>query len=312
MKSMTGFGRSSNARRVSPSKTKKTLRVAQESSSGAEIDVSIKSVNGRFLDLRVHLPREYAPVENDLKSLLAKTFARGTVDVYINRARSESEPRVTVNLPLAKAWFESYRALGRGLKLESELTLETLSRVPEIFQVETDSEVSENEIRLVKKLLGEAAAACDAERGREGASLEKDLSSHCERLEKLAETAEELKVEANAELEKRFKARLEDQLEKRGLKGGLDDQRIAHEVVIHLDRADISEELTRLREHLRAYRKLIKSDEPQGKKLDFYAQELLREVNTIGSKSHITRLTALVVEAKTLVEKIRELVQNVE
>jgi uncharacterized protein (TIGR00255 family) len=109
-------------------------------------------------------------------------------------------------------------------------------------------------------------------------------------------------------LERRYR----DRLQKLGFSGVLDDQRIAQEIVMQLDRADVSEELTRLKEHLKAYRQLLSSQESHGKKLDFYAQELLREVNTIGSKSQIAKLTGLVVDAKTVVEKIREQVQNVE
>lgn len=319
MKSMTGFGRSSNSQRANSQAPAKSAR--KSSVRGArsrvevrepEINVSIKAVNGRFLELRIHLPREYSDFESELRADLAKIFARGTVDVYINRSRSSaSDASVVVNEGLAEAWIRGYQSLAKSLKLSMDVSFETVAQIPDIFTVETSSEVSDQEKKRVKKLVLEAATACDEERVREGESLEKELGSFCGRLEELAGEAQNLKAQAVQELEKRFKQRLDEFLKKRGF-DGIDEQRIAQEIVIHLDRADISEELTRLKEHLRAYRQLLKSPEPQGKKLDFYAQELLREINTIGSKSHIAKLTNLVVEAKTVVEKIRELVQNVE
>jgi len=317
MKSMTGFGRSSNSRRSLAKKkarasARRTRNRIAASRDEPEINVAVKAVNGRFLDIRIHLPREYASFESEIRSQLTKIFARGTVDVYINRSNALSAASVVVNESLAKAWVQSFRDLAQSLKLSGDISVDTIAKIPDIFVVQGQSEVSAAEKALVKKLVEEAALACDKERRREGVSLEKELTAHCVRLEKLVAYAQELKTQAANELERRFRQRLDEYLVTRGFEGRLDEQRIAQEVVIHLDRADISEELTRLKEHLRAYRQLLKSSEPQGKKLDFYAQELLREFNTIGSKSHIAKLTSLVVEAKTVVEKIRELVQNVE
>lgn len=291
MKSMTGFGRSSS-------------RKPQQ----VELEVSIRAVNGRFLEVRLHLPREYAGLESDLKTVVGKRFARGTVDVYVNRARTAVSSEIAVNTELAKKWLEGYQKLGKALKLKAEPTLELLTRVPDVMKIEDRSEATEVEKKLLKKLVAEATDACDQERVREGKALAADLQGLCLKLEKLSEQMFESRAEANAELDKR----LRDRLQKLGFKGIVDDHRIAQEVMMQLDRADISEELTRLREHVKAYRQLLKSEQPEGKKLDFYAQELLREVNTIGSKSQVAKLTSLVVDAKTIVEKIREQVQNAE
>jgi uncharacterized protein (TIGR00255 family) len=309
MKSMTGFGRSSN-RTTSASKQK------GRSSLSRELDISIKSVNGRYCDLRFHLPREYAGLESEFKKLLGEVFKRGTFDIYINRTSVTSAPAIRLNHALAKSWNDSYLELARTLKIKAVPSLELLSRIPEIFQLDTESDISSEERVAVTKLLLEAAENCDRERTREGKALALELSSMCARLQELVLEAESIKAEAATELEQRLSSRLNERLQEFSKKPGaeliLDEQRVAQEVVMYLDRADISEELTRLREHLNAYEKLLKSRETQGKKLDFYAQELLREINTIGSKSHIARLTALVVEAKTVVERIREQVQNVE
>ena len=313
MKSMTGFGRSSNRalnRSDAPAKAAKTAKAVAKGGKKAlaEIDISIKSVNGRYLDTRLHLPREYAALESEIKTMLGSIFSRGTIDVYLNRAHGTQVPDVEVNTELARKWLDGYRELGRALKIQSEPSLELLTRIPEVLRVEAHSELTDTEKKLALGLLREAAMACDSERAREGKSLKSELGKLCARLTTIAGQMESLKTDATSELERRYR----DRLQKLGFEGKVDDQRLAQEIVMQLDRADISEELTRLREHLSAYNELLDVKEPQGKKLDFYAQELLREVNTIGSKSHIARLTALVVEAKTLVEKIRELVQNVE
>lgn len=300
MKSMTGFGRVSS----------RSTSGAQKATQAVELEVSVRAINGRYLETRVHLPREYAGMESDLKAIVAASFSRGTLDVYINRTRAAGRDtaEVLVHASLAKKWLKAYRQLGKELKLEDDLTLETLTRVPEILYVQEQEEANDAEKKLLKKLLASAVEACDRERVREGKALEAELLGLCNKLEDLTHKMEAMKAEANAELGRRFTERLQ----KLGLEGRVDEQRVAQEIVIQLDRADVAEEIARLREHLKAYKQLLKSAEPQGKKLDFYAQELLREVNTIGSKSHIARLTNLVVEAKTLVERIREQVQNVE
>jgi uncharacterized protein (TIGR00255 family) len=297
MKSMTGYGRSSSR-----------LASEKKSEASVELDISLKSVNGRYLEIRLHVPREYAALESEFKSLIGAKFSRGTVDVYINRLSSAASSEIKVNVELARKWLESYRKLGSSLKLSADPSLEMISRVPDVLSIEAHVEPTEAEKRLVKKLLQETVSACDLERSREGKALETELQSLLKKLETLADQMQDMRKHANDELEKRYR----DRLQKLGFAGVVDDQRVAQEIVMQIDRSDISEEQTRLREHLKAYRQLFKSKEPQGKKLDFYAQELLREVNTIGSKSHIAKLTGLVVDAKTLVEKIREQVQNVE
>ena len=309
MKSMTGFGRSSSRDKTAgKAAPKTTTKDSAKASVLPNLDVSIRSVNGRYLETRLHLPREYAAVESELKAVVASHFARGTVDVYINRARTESSTVVDVNVELAQKWLDGYRKLGKALKIKGAPSLEMITRIPDVMRVEERSEASDAEKKLLLKLMNAATEACDTERAREGAALGVELESLCAQLESLSEEIMTLRAEANGELEKRLK----DRLAKLGFQGLVEDQRMAQEVIMQLDKGDISEELTRLREHVKAYRQLLKSKEPQGKKLDFYAQELLREVNTIGSKSQVSKLTSLVVDAKTIVEKIREQVQNVE
>ena len=294
---MTGFGRVSNRTKAA---------------SQPEIDVSVRAVNGRYLEMRFHLPREYAGLESDFKSLLTKIFSRGTVDVYVNRTARLSHAKVEVNTELAKELMRAHSALARATNLSGDASLDWLTRAPDVLTVVQSDQLTDDEAYEAKALVEAAAVACDSERLREGQALAQELEKQCAALETIAAQVEVLKSEANAELEKRYRERLASGLQKFGLAGQVDEQRMAQEIVIQLDRADISEEIQRLTEHIKAYRALLKHTEPQGKKLDFYAQELLREVNTIGSKSHIAKLTSLVVEAKTIVERIREQVQNCE
>lgn len=295
MKSMTGFGKASHA------------------SSMLELDINIKCVNGRFLDTRFHMPREYAAFEADLRRVVGARIARGTVDIYVNRRPGpESESvDVQVHIPLAKKWLRAYQTLAKDLKLKSELTLEMIAKAPDVLTLHEKPDVSEKERQLVGDLLVTAVKACDDERMREGRALQETLTALLRDLEQAVEKMEGLRASANHELEKKFHERL--------ARLGLDrpeltvePQRVAQEIVIQVDRADIAEEISRLREHLRAYRDLVNKSDPQGKKLDFYAQELLREVNTIGSKSQVSALTSVVVDAKAVVERIREQVQNAE
>lgn len=304
MKSMTGYGRSAL--------TSGLATASSESTAATSLEIAIRAVNGRYLEMRFHLPREYAGLESDFKATLQKIFARGTLDIYVNRSASTRSAEVVANSQLAGEYQAAYQKLGADLKLDAPTRLEWLARLPEVLSVREHSEITEDEAAQAKALLEKVALACDAERVREGQALKAELERHLTALEGLAKQFEDLKAEANSELERRFRDRMSQALQKYGVGGQVDEQRLAQEIVMQLDRADVSEELQRLKEHIKAYRDLLSKKEPQGKKLDFYAQELLREVNTIGSKSHIAKLTSLVVEAKTLVERIREQVQNAE
>jgi uncharacterized protein (TIGR00255 family) len=290
MKSMTGYG-SSNSQT--------TL---------VELEVTVKSVNGRFLESRFHIPRDYHSLEGQLKKILADHLRRGTVDVSIYRRLGEaaSHGEVRIQLDLAQKWVRSYQELGRSLGLHPELRLEQIAERPEILKIEERAELSSKEGQQLIKTFTAAVQACDQEREREGKALAKDLGRYVAKLQKLVAAMMELRAKANDELSARMKARLTK------LDVPVDSQRLAQEVAVYLDRADIAEELARLAEHLLVFEKLLKSSDSVGKKLDFYTQELLREVNTIGSKAQLAKLTEMVVEAKALIERIREQVQNIE
>lgn len=292
MKSMTGFG------------------THRAQTSHVSVEVSVRAVNGRFLEPRMHLPREFMPFEGELRKILGEKLKRGTVDVFVARRQREAgaKSRVSVNRDLGRRYVQAYRSLAKDLKLRDDLHIETIARLPDVIKVDDEIEVDAAEKGVVLKTFRSAVDACVREREREGKALRRDLEKLLGALEKQMSAIQSLREEANRQLQERFETKLASRL-----KGEeIDPQRLSQEIVIQLERSDINEELQRLGEHVKNYRGILSSREAEGKKLDFYTQELLREVNTIGSKSQVARITQAVVEAKTLIERLREQVQNVE
>ena len=292
MKSMTGYGAS------------------RGQSKEVSIEVSIRSVNGRFLEPRFHLPREFLPFESDLKKILGSAIHRGTVDIFVSRKvkKLSSKNQMTVNHDLAKKYLGAYKSLSRELDLAFQVHLEVMARLPDVIKIEETFELFPNEEVVLRKAFTEACKNCDKERLREGQALRKDLLKLLTSLDRQIKIISDLRAEANAQLQDKFEQKIRTRL-----KGNeLDQARLSQEIVLQLERADINEELSRLTEHIKNYRHLVSSPETEGKKLDFYTQELLREVNTIGSKSQVAKITQAVVEAKTLIERLREQVQNVQ
>ncbi|MBX3018052.1 MAG: YicC family protein [Bdellovibrionaceae bacterium] len=274
------------------------------------IEVSVRSVNGRFLEPRFHLPREYIAFEGELKKILQKNFSRGTMDVYVlRRVRwDQVESKVVVQNSLVKEYDKALRQIAKSLKTKFEPSVEAMARMPDVLKIETQDHVSSSEKKALLKAMETACAACVTERTREGASLKHDMEKSLKALENLVGEIMKVREEVN----KGLQAKVEQKLKSRFQGGELDPARLSQEVVFLLDKSDINEELVRLKEHTKNYRALLSTPGSLGKKLDFYTQELLREVNTIGSKSSVSQLTQNVVEAKTLIERLREQVQNIE
>ncbi|MFM6928370.1 MAG: YicC/YloC family endoribonuclease [Bdellovibrio sp.] len=292
MKSMTGYG------------------TARNQSKDVTVEVSIRAVNGRFLEPRFHLPREFVAFESDLKKILGSTLLRGTVDVFVSRRvkATSGKAQMTVNDALVKKYVSAYRHLAKELGVSYQIHLEAMARLPDVIKIEESYELFSGEEKVLKKAFTDACNACDKERVREGKALRKDLLTLLGSLEKQIKVISELRGEANQQLQEKFETKIRARL-----KGNeIDPSRLSQEIVIQLEKADINEELTRLAEHIKNYRQLVGSQTTEGKKLDFYTQELLREVNTIGSKSQVAKITSAVVEAKTLIERLREQVQNVQ
>lgn len=296
MKSMTGFGN------------------FRTQNNDVSIEVSVRAVNGRFLETRFHLPRVYFPYETELKKKFSSQVLRGTVDVYITRkVRSNANSgRISVNSKLAQEYLKAFKKLSADLRLNENIRLEQISKQPEVIQFEETESLSSGEVALLKKTFEMALKKFDSERIREGSALKKDLQKNLRDLHKHIQKVSKLRDEANKLLQERFESKVKSRLPKEVAGHQMDPQRISQEIVIQLEKADINEEITRLNEHIKNFDKLTDQQVVEGKKLDFYTQELLREVNTIGSKSQVSGITEAVVEAKTLIERIREQVQNIE
>jgi uncharacterized protein (TIGR00255 family) len=325
MKSMTGYGRSNS------SDKQKTKNIAE---------AWVRSVNGRFLEIRVHVPREWAELEPEIRSLAQEYLGRGTVDIHVSRLRGLTQAtNVEIDEGLAKQWAVALRKLAKAAGFKpSQVSFEMVAKAQDVVRAVNQEDLSIADKGRVIQAVAEALRALEREKVREGKSIQEELLSLLTELDDVVMRVDELARAAPDDLQARFKQRM-DRLEATGIKGPKsDDSRFHQEVALLIDRGDIREEITRLTAHLRVYRDLIQTarfnkrltklemkgvanginkappsrEGEIGKTLDFYAQELLREVNTIGSKSQTAELTRIVVEAKTLVEKIREQVQNVE
>jgi uncharacterized protein (TIGR00255 family) len=276
----------------------------------SDTEIAVKSVNGRFLEIRCHLPKEMAAFEPQIRKLIQAEIKRGTVEVTINRrphART-LKTQIEMKTDLAKQWLSQFKKLQTQLNVPGDVPMDLLVRSLDVLHVEERYPVGQPEAKIVLSHVKRATGKLQAARSKEGQALQKDLRSNLGQLAKLLK-----KMQAQAKGAKKI---LQQQIWNRylGLKSQfeVDERRLAQEVAVLVERGDISEELVRLKQHITAVGQLLKVSHPVGKKLDFYMQELLREVNTIGSKSQLASLTALVVESKVVVEKLREQVQNIE
>ncbi len=290
MRSMTGYGTSQSKNRQ------------------LEVEVHVKSVNGRFLEVRFHLPKEYSPFENDLRRVFSG-WERGTVDVYVHRRPGAEVRMQTVHIreKNARHWSVQLKKLAKELKVSQDLSLRDILQMPFVMEHQDRLSLLPGELKFVETQLRKAADKCQEFRAREGGMLQNELLAQLKDLEAATKSMEGGRAESMAGLEQRLKSRLSTLATEH-----LDAAKLALETALMIDKMDVREEIVRLTEHIRACRDLIDDGEAKGKKLDFYCQELLREVNTIGSKAQLAALTQVVVQAKSVIEKFREQVQNIE
>ena len=293
--SMTGFGRAAGA--ISPRYF---------------VAVTAKSVNHRFLETSVRLPEYLWELEPMLRQLATDTFTRGKVDVSFRVQRTQQpDYNVRINQQIANNVIPQLRKIADELGLGHAFTASDLLRVPDLLQVEpVDSEVQDEEREALASLTGEAFSQLTAMRKKEGESLQTDIVSRLKAIRGLQVRLAGYREEIRTELLASYQQRVQEIAAQAGV--DVAQERIAQEVVVMVEKGDIAEELTRLTHHVEQMEKAIQGKEPAGKKLDFLSQEMLREINTMGSKSRAASIRTLVVELKTEVERIREQVQNVE
>ena len=294
VKSMTGYGRA-----------RKTL-------NGRDITVEVRSVNNRYLDCSVKVPRAYIFAEDALKALVQKSASRGKVDVFVTVASTGAEETiVSVNEPLAKSYFAAIKtlySLGGDSWVKSSCYATDLARLPDVLTVTRAEEDLDSLSADLCEVAAQALEAHAAMRSKEGEKLAEDILGRLDTIEAITAKVEERSPQTVAEYREKLLARMQEVLQNTAI----DEGRILTEAAIFADKVAVDEETVRLRSHLSQLREMLQSGEPVGRKLDFLIQEVNRESNTIGSKCSDVEIARNVVELKAEVEKIREQVQNIE
>ena len=291
LKSMTGYGR------------------REEIADGKKILCEIKSVNHRYSDYNIKVPRYYGFLEDRVRGLVSEYVKRGKIDIYIAvESFEEADKEITVNMELAKNYYNALVELRDTLGLKDDITAMGISRYPDIFVATQKEEDEEAVWETVKKVLVPTIEAFMAMREREGERIEKDLVGRIEYMKSLAKKVEERSPQTVKEYSDRLYEKIKEVLDGKDV----DDARVLTEVAIFADKVAVNEELVRLSSHFDEFYQIIKTPEPAGRKLDFLIQEINREINTTGSKAVDIEIAKTVVELKAETEKLREQIQNIE
>ena len=290
LKSMTGFGR------------------AEDLIDGFLIKAQIKSVNHRYSDFSIRVPRVYNFIEDKVRQRLISYISRGKVEVNITVEQKEGDDKVvTLNKALAENYLKAMREMSE-LGLQDDLRISHMSRFSDIFNVEY-SDIDEDEVYAkIDTVLKNALEDFVSMRTEEGKRLEADIKLHLDNVLELVEKIEKRSPETISEYRKRLEEKIKEVLENRMI----DESRIVTEAAIFADKVAVDEETVRLKSHVKEFLNAIKTDKPIGKKLDFIVQEMNREANTIGSKASDIEICSYVVEIKSEIEKVREQIQNIE
>jgi uncharacterized protein (TIGR00255 family) len=292
MKSMTGYGRGECSQR------------------GFKVTVEVSSVNRKQTEIAVNLPRDLEVLEAQIRDEVNRRVARGRLTVRLSvHAAKSGTGNMRIDAPLAKTYAKELRALAKSLHLTDPVTLAMLARAPGVLRPEEEITEAEALWPAAKKALDAALDVLLKMRQREGGFLAKDLKARVAVLRAGVARVEELAPK----VAERYREQLLARIKAAGLEApGLDDERLVKEIFYFADRSDVSEELTRLQSHFQQFDDCVKSEEPIGRTLDFLAQEINREVNTLGSKANDSVISREVVLLKAELEKFREQVQNVE
>ena len=291
VKSMTGYGS------------------AKGSVEGLEISVELKSVNNRYLDTSVRLPRSFIFAEDAVKSAVQAHISRGKVDVFVSVDSSLSgDMTVKVNEPLLKGYIDAITHIAQENSLPDDITAMSVSRFPDVLSVEKKDLDAEAISRGIAEITERALKDFDSMRQREGEKLRDDVLSRLETINALVSAVEEKAPETVAEYRRRLEQKMSEVLGA----AGVDENRILAEAAIFADHIAVDEETVRLRSHMAQLRGMIEGNSPTGRKIDFLIQEFNREANTIGSKCQNSQIAYVVVDLKSEIEKIREQIQNIE
>ncbi|MCD7868000.1 MAG: YicC family protein [Clostridiales bacterium] len=291
IRSMTGFGR------------------AETITTERRITVELKSVNHRYLDLSIKMPRRLSFLEGAVRSLIKTYVQRGKVDVFISfEDYAAGSSALKYNRELAREYLGYLREIGEEFGLEDDIRVSTLSRYPDVFTLEEQTLDGEKLWSFLEPPLREACGRFVETREREGENLRRDLTEKLAALDEKVQIIEARSPEIIDAYREKLEARAREFLEDTQI----DDSRIAAEVVIFSDKICNDEETVRLRSHIQGMKKILEESEGVGRKLDFMAQEMNREANTILSKSNDLTISNIAIDLKTEIEKIREQIQNIE
>ena len=294
IRSMTAFGRS-----------KKCV-------GGKDITIEIRSVNNRFFDCSVKIPRSFSFLEEKIKPYLqANSISRGKVDVYIGIDVIDSPvPEITIDEGYATAYIKALQELAAKYPLEDDISVMKVAQNHDIFVIRKSEEDIEKEWADVREVLDEALEKFIAGRKREGENIEADIKLKVNHIASLVDKIEALSISDISGYREKLEDRLREMLSDNKLV--FEESRILTECAIFADKIAIDEEIVRLRSHFSAFNDILSANEPAGRKLDFLLQEMNRETNTIGSKCQNSSIARIVVEVKSEFEKIREQIQNIE
>ncbi len=291
LKSMTGYGRN-------------------EAIVGAKkITAEIKSVNHRFSDYNIKVPRQYGYLEERMRRRISESVSRGKVDVYISiETCGEADKVITLNRELAENYISALKEIGESFGLKDDITVSTVAAFPDVFRSETKRDDEEELWNAVETVAEPAIEAFIAMREREGSRIEADLRARVGYMKTLAAEIDERSPQTVEEYKEKLYTKIRELLEERDI----DDSRVLTEVAIFADKVAVNEETVRLYSHFDEFYDIINSGEPAGRRLDFLIQEINREVNTIGSKASDLDISKKVVTLKGEIEKLREQIQNIE
>ncbi len=291
IKSMTGYGRS------------------VETINGREFSVELRSVNNRYLDCSVRLPRMLSFAEDAVKQAVKNSISRGKVDVFISlRSEGEDQVQVSLNGSVLQGYLDAMHKMVAEYGVKDDISVSTVSRLPEVFTVEKPEVDEEQLLADLLQVVNNALAGYDAMRLTEGAALDKDLRARGQTILDLVSVVEA----GNAQTVVDYRTRLENKLKEVLANTAIDESRILTEAAIFADKVAVDEETVRLRSHLEQMNTMLSAGGAVGRKLDFLLQEMNREANTIGSKCTDVKLARVVVDIKAELEKIREQTQNIE
>ena len=291
IKSMTGYGR------------------ARETLNQRDITVEVRSVNNRYLDCTVKLPRAFVFAEDAIKACVQKAVSRGKVDVFVTiDSTGSDEAVVTVNESLAKGYLDALTFLQEKFGVKNDTTAATLAKFPDVLTVTKAEDDLEAIAADICGVLDKALLAYNEMRGVEGGKLADDIGSRAATIESCVGVVEERSPQTVTEYREKLTAKMQEVL----ASTAIDENRILQEAAIYADKVAVDEETVRLRSHIAQLRSMLQSEKPVGRDMDFLVQEFNRECNTIGSKCKDLTITETVLRMKAEVEKIREQVQNVE